>query len=482
MEGPLCRVESMTDPSQVHFSAMELLDYASLAECTREFPRVVVALSGGADSVAMISALQQVAPGLNIQLAAVHANHATRLEADGDEAFVRELCGKLGIELYTEWRQGSGTERRASEAKLRAFRYAVYQNAVKHFGASVIALGHTADDLAETLLMNLLRGTGLGAYRFQFRSTSSGLTLLRPLWKTPRAAITTYLHAHGIQFRNDPSNESTAYTRNRVRHVLLPLVEKEFNPKARAALVRSAGVLGTAYDLVQELARKELARCKRRQKSAQILPRNWLLRQHEAKATEMIRQWLEHCLPLNAFLSHDKIRECYDALKQGAVVVVQLPGGRFAATGRALWWGARSSVADKAPTAEEVARAHARTFGFPLAKLQTPVILEAQTVRVATFSGETEVSGNVEGLVLRNRRPGDRLASGAKLKDVLQGDKVPFYLRAFLLVIARPEGDIVHVVGLPRVNGRMGAGFGGSRADIQFVHMSRDDNSHREGT
>ncbi len=183
--------------------------------------RVVCAVSGGADSVALLFALHLLREKLNIDLSAAHFNHGLRgTESDRDEAFVRDFCHRYDIPLYV----GSGTVcpgKKGLEAAARDARYAFL-----HTIPGKIATAHTADDNAETLLMHLVRGTGLkglGAI-----APVNG-TLIRPMLDVTRQEVLSFLEAYNLTYVVDSSNDTDQFLRNRLRHHVMPILAQE-NP------------------------------------------------------------------------------------------------------------------------------------------------------------------------------------------------------------------------------------------------------------
>ncbi|MBX9581350.1 MAG: tRNA lysidine(34) synthetase TilS [Gemmataceae bacterium] len=221
----------------------------------------VVAVSGGADSVALLRAFHQ--PG-GRPLTVAHFDHGLRgAESDADAAFVAELAARLGL----PFRFGRGDLRADEpglEAAARRQRYDWLAGVVAEAGASWVATGHTADDQAETVLHRLLRGTGLHGLRGMEacrRRVVAGVSflLLRPLLAVTRADVLDYLASLKQPYREDASNADPRFTRNRIRHELLPLL-RTFNPDVAAALNRLAEQAAEAHDAMAGLARDFLVR------------------------------------------------------------------------------------------------------------------------------------------------------------------------------------------------------------------------------
>lgn len=210
-----------------------------------EGDHLLVAVSGGPDSVALLSVLASLAPSKRLTLSALHINYGLRgEESEEDARFVSRLCAELRIPLTCEQVDlsrpaGAGTGM-SLQARAREARYAALRRAADAVGASKIALGHTADDQAETLLMWMLRGAGVAGL-VGIRPLRDAV-YVRPLLDVGRAEVLAYLKAKGLAFRTDSSNARPVYLRNRIRHDLLPLL-KRFNPSVVEALTRQADIL-----------------------------------------------------------------------------------------------------------------------------------------------------------------------------------------------------------------------------------------------
>lgn len=219
---------------------------------------VAVALSGGADSVSLLYALRELEKPLGITLSAVHINHCLRgEESDGDERFCRELCGRLGVPI-TVYRIDvlslRGKHESVEETARRA-RYDAFSKTLEALGEhSYIATAHNAGDSAETMLINLMRGTGLkglcGVPPVRGR-------FVRPLIYCTRAMVEDYLRAIGQDWVTDSTNLSDDYTRNRVRHIIIPEMER-INGAFFTAVTRAQDSLREDSDYLNGLALREL--------------------------------------------------------------------------------------------------------------------------------------------------------------------------------------------------------------------------------
>jgi tRNA(Ile)-lysidine synthase len=217
--------------------------------------RVVVAVSGGADSVALLCLLQELSAGLGFTVAALaHVNHQLRgAESDRDEGFCRALAGRLGLPAHVERVDVRGTaaaEGRAIEDAARLLRYAALERSRRACGAERIAVGHTRDDQAETVLMKLLRGAGPRGLAGIYPRNGA---VVRPLLEVGRQELRAWLADKGITHVEDASNADLANPRNLLRHEALPWLEAWFGPSVGVVLARAAEIARADEDLLAEL-------------------------------------------------------------------------------------------------------------------------------------------------------------------------------------------------------------------------------------
>ena len=214
----------------------------------------VLAVSGGADSAAMSRAFRELPQAGEISLA--HFNHQLRgKESDNDAAFVNQLAGKQSCHHGTAdvraFAEASGEN---LEAVARRLRYAFLAKVARETNARWVATAHTADDQAETVLHRMIRGSGIRGLRgiAPARPLAEGIQLVRPMLGLTRTDVLDYLRAVGQDWREDATNQDTTFTRNRIRHELLPLM-KTFNPQLNHSLGRLAA---QAQEVYAELDRR----------------------------------------------------------------------------------------------------------------------------------------------------------------------------------------------------------------------------------
>jgi tRNA(Ile)-lysidine synthase len=255
--------------------------------------RVLVAVSGGADSTALLDALARWKKSENLFVA--HLNHLLRgAESDADEAFVREMAARLvlpSVIARENIAACAAREKQNLEATARRVRYDFLRRAAEASQATVIVTGHTRDDQVETILLRLLRGTSAAGWRGIEAEIAlrNSLRLLRPLLDITRAEVLAHCAAYQLTFRHDSSNESAAFTRNRIRHELLPLLET-FNPAIHATLVRVAAQISEDDDFLQA----EAARWAEGLTEAGALNFQPLLKLHPALRRRVLRHWVQN--------------------------------------------------------------------------------------------------------------------------------------------------------------------------------------------
>jgi tRNA(Ile)-lysidine synthase len=240
---------------------------------------VVVGVSGGADSVALLRlivaarrAIEPLPAGrTDLKTIIAHVNHGLRGEAsDADQKLVDDLCNEFhltshfaGMELLNEqFKGGEGLE-----ANCRRARYEFFLDVVaRERGARYIAVAHTADDQAETILHHVLRGTGIAGLggMTMFRAMNDAVTLARPLLNCRRADVVAYLQSLGQPWREDATNHESTFTRNRLRNELIPQLAREYNAEIVPALVRLGDQARDAHDVVRQLAETLAERCVKR--------------------------------------------------------------------------------------------------------------------------------------------------------------------------------------------------------------------------
>ena len=258
---------------------------------------VVVGVSGGPDSVALLHTLISISAGWSLRLVVAHLNHKLRgSAADEEAAFVGRLARSLGIpcEIQSENVSKFRIEQRLSlQEAARTIRYAFYDDVASRHGADKIALGHQAHDNAESVLIHLLRGTGPRGL--------SGIPpvrtgrIIRPFIHTTRQDILTFLGNRGIEYVRDRSNADLKYLRNRIRHELLPHLEEHYNPNVVSALNRLASIIRDEEKFLDLEANRTFDKLSLEKRSDCVtLPVGKLSHIHPALLRRLIRRAVSH--------------------------------------------------------------------------------------------------------------------------------------------------------------------------------------------
>lgn len=220
---------------------------------------MAVALSGGRDSAALLHACAAWRDaGAHVRLVALHIHHGLQAEADGWEATCARMARGLGVEFRVRRVRVATDAGQGIEEAARNARYSALTAMCREAGAAVLLTAHHQDDQAETVLLQLLRGAGLGGLAAMPIERVTGLTLLRPWLDVPRDEIDAYAQAHALTWVDDPSNADDRYARNALRPLLAGMAEHF--PAYRDALSRSAAHLADAAALIEEVAQVDLAR------------------------------------------------------------------------------------------------------------------------------------------------------------------------------------------------------------------------------
>jgi tRNA(Ile)-lysidine synthase len=419
--------------------------------------RVIVAVSGGPDSVCLLRVLHALAKDLELTLHVAHLDHRFRGEESAAEArFVEGLAKDLGLAATSESRDVPAycAERGLSaQAGAREVRYAFLRQLAKASGAQRIALGHTANDQAETLLMRLVRGAGI-----------SGLSaippvrenIIRPLIGITRDEVLAYLKKLGQDFVTDPSNEKPVYTRNRVRHEMLPVL-KQFNPRIIEALATEAVLLRDENDAIEATlppiiqrvlyAKGEAVRI-RREEFNRLLPA--LRRRVLRKAIELVA-------------GDDAIDHSWFRTGEALGFMAEAQSGRsMEVPGGLLLEREYDELVIRARVQETV-------FCVPLTLPGETVVPAARLAIETGLLDALPAPGDDAGnylwqavfdydkiplpLYLRNRRPGDRFCPAGmggrskKLQDYFVDEKVPQMQRNAAPLLATDQ-DVIWIVGM----------------------------------
>ncbi|MBM3496106.1 MAG: tRNA lysidine(34) synthetase TilS [Armatimonadetes bacterium] len=292
----------------------------------------LVAVSGGQDSCALLHCLVALRSEWGLALHAAHVNHALRgPEADQDERFVIELCDRLDVPAAVLRADVRGVARRlhlSIQEAARRERLRMLEETRADRGCDVIALAHTSDDRAETVLLNILRGCGLnGLAPMRPRSGAN----VRPLCEATRAMTAVYCRDNGIRARFDASNRDLHYRRNRVRTELLPELEAYYNPTVRPALLRLSRLAELDSDLLDALARREFETHSTQARGGGLCVRAEALNAiHAALRNRVVRIMVLEASGSDSDLDMDAVVQVVDAVRAGSTLCRTFPCGAVA--------------------------------------------------------------------------------------------------------------------------------------------------------
>ena len=401
--------------------------------------KVLVALSGGPDSVTLLHVLLQLKENLRIEVAAAHLNHMLRdEESERDEQFVKDLCRKWNVPLFVRRENVKEISKEKNvEAVAREIRYRFLEETRKKMDGDLIATGHTASDLVETVILNLTKGTGIKGLRGFLPKRDR---IVRPLFEVTREEVERYVEENRLPFVIDSSNFKTDFERNLVRIGVIPVL-KNINPRLEEAVLRSTEVLREIEGFLSE------------------------------KVENLLQNYLKEeifCVPLKEFkafhpaLRREILREAFKRI-----------------TGRTLPYGKVESIENL------IERKGYKEFrpleGFVVFKDQKKLCILKENekdrsffVKVKEFPSRVETPAGIlefdlwngreegflipyneaisKGIIVRNRRPGDRLrfrGFSRPLKKVLIEKKIPARERDILPVVQLGE-EIVWIPGVYR--------------------------------
>lgn len=416
--------------------------------------RLCVAVSGGADSVALLRVLLELQSELGIVLAAAHFNHQLRGEdSEADEAFVANLAHGLGLTFFSgraDVRRYAGVCKQSIEAAGRELRYQWLTRVATEQRFDSVATAHTLDDQAETVLQKFLRGAGTrglaGIYPELVAIGQRNARIVRPLLCVTRNEVEHYLAALGQDWREDESNLDRHFARNRLRHDLLPLLEREYNPSVRQVLSQMAEVARAEEEYWQDLAERYM--------EGRVQPQQFSLEGFRDVSSALQRRLLRRFVEREGIALDFEHAESLLRCALGQPAKIMLPGG-WMAVHRGEW------LLLRAPGCEPARADYQYALPIPGEICITEI---GVTVRVTTvsenFAAQSNETDNLlsadllsRGLTIRNWRPGDRFwplhtGSEEKLKRLFADKHIPTEERARWPVALYGE-QMVWVRGLP---------------------------------
>jgi len=440
-----------------------LLDTIGRHALLRDGRRVLVALSGGADSVALLFLLRELETAGVLDVAGVaHLNHQLRgADSDADAAFCAALASRLGLPFIIESADVAAiarTQKRSMEDAARSVRYAFLERAAATTAADAIAVAHTVDDQAETFLLRLLRGAGTRGLASIHPKAGR---VIRPLIDIERVELRDWLSAFGEPFREDASNADVAFARNRVRHELIPLLQTRFSPGVTRVLAREAELARQDEEFLAAEAIKLASRIVLTDVAGVRLDAEGLWRAPRALGSRVAHAVLqrlagtksihfEHVerLLVLAEPSHASGRAIslpgVDAVRVGAEIVLK---ARLAERGRGTSFAVSLSIPGEVALEAQGVVVGAERLPGPAGPPGRPRKWAARGDEVGVAAAAVQLP-----LAIRSRRPGDRFrplgAPGTrKLQDFLVDRKVARNERDTVPLVVDGRDRIVWVVG-----------------------------------
>ncbi len=440
---------------------------------------VLAAVSGGADSVALAYVLHYLQRHWDIRLTVAHLNHCIRgKDAEEDARFVSQLAWSIGAPCVVGQINVPDLARESGvslEMAAREARYDFLARVAREVGAQCVATAHTADDVAETVILKLARGTGLqGLAGIPWESEWGGVRIIRPMRNIRRADIEIFLRSHGLKWREDRTNRDLQHLRNRVRHEVLPVLEQRLNPRIRDAILRMSDIVGEENAWLNRHAREVLTRC-RDGRSGALKVRS-LARFAPALRRRVLRLWLvENGVPADD-LEFEAVEAVHRLLlDERGTQRAALPRGRVV-------WRSYGNLVVRGPTAEPAA--YSACVRVPGETVIVPAVLRVAALigkgilrQVGRQPGDlpAEASLNLEAvgdapLIVRCWRAGDRMRpfgmrGRKKLQDIFVDEKVPRHLRRRIPVV-ECKGEIVWIPGY-----RIAEGWGVQDASGPSLHL-----------
>jgi len=430
-----------------------------LARHSVEDKSVLLAVSGGIDSVTLLHALLELRNEFSLELSVAHLDHGLRGESStGDAEFVRQLTAELNLKSTIETRPVNRVAEQQSlslEEAARSVRYDFLDEVATEESDDFIALGHNRNDQAETILMNILRGAGLRGLGGMGERNGP---YIRPLLNVPRDEIARYVEENQIEYRVDETNEDTSFTRNRIRHELIPELEADYNPNVVDSLVRLGELAKHARDFTADRVDEVVGEIKIDGGSGGIcFNRKKLLKYHPYLQRATVRRLIGEVKGNLKDVSFSHVEEVLDKLrKEPASARLDLPGVTFSLDREKCCFGA------------EIPEKNRITFRYELHPGEETVVEEAGL----------EISANVKPLargrddfdfpsdrlievvdwrkverpiLIRNREYGDRFVplgmdGEKKLKDFFIDLKIPRENRDRIPLVCDRNG-VIWVVG-----------------------------------
>lgn len=416
---------------------------------------VVVALSGGPDSVCLLHVLHRMSEEMNLKIYAAHLNHKIRgLEAYMDSLYVMKLCEELQIPCFI---RAIDVPKYCSDNKLgledgaRKLRYEIFDEIREKVGADKIAIGHNKNDQAETVLMRIMRGTGLQGLRGIEYKREGGI--IRPILDISREDIEKYCEENNLTPRIDRTNLEAIYSRNKIRLKILPYMKEEFNENIVGSIVRMSNNIKVDSDYIDSQAEKAYGEICRKYEDGVYMFVGPLEEEHEAIKTRLVINAIREVLGDVNSIDKKHIDDVLNLMeKNKSGKKINLPRGLYA-----YRFNDYILITLKEINYENLEYTYEIEPGTEVYIAELGKTFKSKIVDIGDFNAENlgknvqyidfkKINGNI---TLRNRHQGDKIilrGGTKKIKELFIGMKIPREERSFVPLIVN-EGNIVSVCG-----------------------------------
>ena len=404
---------------------------------------VVLGLSGGPDSMCLLDILLKIKK--NIKIVAAHINHNIRKESDQEVEFVTKYCKERKVLLETTKFSKKAENKDYTEAELREKRYIYFEKIIKKYNAKYLLTAHHGDDLIETILMRISRGSDLKGYAgFDLVTPKENYCVIKPLIFTTKENIEEYNKKNNIPSVEDLTNKSLKYTRNRYRHNVLPFLKEE-NPEVHLKYLKYSQELQKYYSFVAKIVEKEM----HKRYENNILDLNDILNVDDFIIENIIKRILDINYPDNLYLVSDKHTQMIKELiyNKKPNIQLNLPN---------------NIIIKKKYNKMIITKDNKNDSDYNIKITKKTILPNSHTINIIDESAETSnyyTRLNSKELSLplyvRNRKPGDKMTiknstGSKKIKDILIDNKIEIEKRNSLPIVVDSKNNIVWLPGLKK--------------------------------
>lgn len=452
---------------------------------------LVVAVSGGPDSVALLHVMHEISLRYQpLHLICAHVNHGFREESHGEAQMVRKLAAELAIPFELAKFDIPGFMKESGlgpQEAAREKRYRFLIDTAHRYGAQAVALAHHADDQAETVLMRMLRGSGLtGLSGMKWKRTEKKVELIRPFLRINKTALIGVCREEGYTYAEDASNQLTKYSRNAVRLEVLPFLEK-YNGKVKQSLLQLAEIAGAEDEYMEEMALKSYEELVSRELGKSAYDRAAFAALPSALQRRLIKLILNYLSADSSSFDFPKI----EAVRRGTLQEHPTTWSLHLGGGLICSRQYDTIVFSSKPVQQQAGYTYRLSFPFTpvelteIGKIITMTVLERESFNVlgedcAKMSAWFDSDELILPLTVRSRLPGDTirvmgLNGSKKVKNIYIDDKIPASERDLIPLVCDGLGNIVWIPGVRR---SMHAAVG--RHTTSVLLLSMDSKSGRE--